>query len=393
MKRFFLSAAFVLLAVGLHAQSYVVDPGNCDMLHNAMRVPVSRHEVVLPEVNGYHVYKADLHVHTVYSDADVTPELRVQEAWYDGLDIMAITDHIEYRRQEGKMIAFLKGVVKDGAEAVNHNIITNPADERGIVSDLNVPVALAQKEAKKFGITIIPGVEITREPVTVGHYNALFTTDNNLVYDADPIQSMRNAKAQGAIIQHNHPGWRRKNVDHPEVERLAYEEGLIDGIESMNGGEFYPKVIDRARELGLYVSANTDIHASATETYRAAGHMRNMTFVLAKDQSLESVKEALLAGRTLAYSFGTLAGQEQLLKDFFQACVSVRVIADDGKKLTVAFTNNSSIEFMLKGGGNPFRFLPFTTFTSTVQKGKSLNWSLLNLWCGESAHPSVTYEF
>lgn len=393
MKKTLVSAAFVLLAAGLNAQSYVTDVNNCDMLHNVVRGTAARHEVILPEVNGYHIYKADLHVHTIYSDADVTPELRVQEAWFDGLDIMAITDHVEYRRQEGKMIAFLSGVVKDGAEATNWDIIRKPADERGIVSDLNVPVRLAQAAAKKYGITIIPGAEITREPVSIGHYNALFTTDNNLIYDADPIQSMRNAKAQGALIMHNHPGWRRTNVEHPEIERRAYEEGLISGIETMNGSEFYPKVIDRARELGLFVSANTDIHASATETYRANGELRNMTFVFAKDQSLESVREALEAGRTLSYSFGTLAGSEQLLKDFFKACVSVRVIADDGKKLTLAFTNNSSIPFMLQASGNPFRFMPFTTFTATVTKGKSLGWTVLNFWCGESAHPSVTFEF
>ena len=65
-------------------------------------------------MNGYNVYKADLHTHSVYSDGDCTPEFRVREAWYDGLDVLAITEHVEYRRHEGKMLNFLKGYVPEG---------------------------------------------------------------------------------------------------------------------------------------------------------------------------------------------------------------------------------------------------------------------------------------
>ena len=114
---------------------------------------------------------------------------------------------------------------------------------------------------------------------------------------------------------HNHPGWRRKSLEHPEFEVAAYGEGLIDGIEIMNGGEFYPKAISRAHAKNLFVSANTDIHDSATETYRAQGHRRNMTLIFAKENTLEALREAIEARRTLAYSFGTIAGDEQLLKE------------------------------------------------------------------------------
>lgn len=391
MKKSILAAILALASSVMLAQSYRPDYNNPDILRNTSRVSPARNEFVIPDVNGFHVYKADLHIHTVYSDGDITPELRVREAWYDGLDIIAITDHIEYRRHEGKMIAFLKGYVPEGTQAFNNSIIGKTADSRGIQSDLNHSVKLAEDTATKFGITVIPGSEITREPVTVGHFNALFTKDNNQIYDPDPIQAMRNAKAQGAIIMHNHPGWKRKSVEHPEVERKAYEEGLISGAEVMNGGEFYPKIIDRCREKGLFVSSNTDIHDSATETYRAQGHRRNMTLILAHDQSPESIREALLERRTLAYSFGTLAGEEQLLKDFFTSCISIRVIAEDSKKVTLAITNNSSMEFLLQRSGNPWRFLPFTTTMETVEKGKSLKWTALNLWCGENSHPVMEF--
>ena len=89
---------------------------------------------------------------------------------------------------------------------------------------------------------------------TLKKVHPIAATDNNTIYDPDPLQALRNAKAQGALVQHNHPGWTRKSLDMPEFEVQAYGEGLIDGIETMNGSEFYPKAIERAKELGLFVS-------------------------------------------------------------------------------------------------------------------------------------------
>ena len=63
-----------------------------------------RTEIVLPKVEGYTIYKGDFHVHTIYSDGNVTPRERVMEAWRDGLDIVAITDHLEKRSYEKNML-------------------------------------------------------------------------------------------------------------------------------------------------------------------------------------------------------------------------------------------------------------------------------------------------
>lgn len=389
MKKVNVILALMSVSALSFAQSYYRDYNNPDIVRTAEKRAPARNEIIIPAVNGFNVYKADLHTHTVYSDGDATPELRVKEAWFDGLDILAVTDHIEYRRQEGKMIAFLKGYVKNGAEAINTNLITEAADKKGIQSDLHLPVKLAQKQAERYGITIIPGAEITREPVSVGHFNALFTVDNNAIYDPDPVQAVRNAKAQGALVMHNHPGWKRKSLEQPETEKRIYEAGLVDGIETMNGSEFYPKAIERAHELKLFVSSNTDMHDSATETYRAQGHMRNMTLILAKDQSLESIREALESRRTLSYSYGTLAGDEQLLKDLFNACVSLSKISEDSKKIVYRMTNNSSLDFVLKDSGNPISLRPFTTITVNVSKKSGKTYTVLNMWCGDEIHPKV----
>ena len=393
MKKILIAAVAILCSLSASAQFYYQDATNVDMLRHSRQTSPTRAEIVLPVVNGLNVYKADLHLHTVYSDGDVTPEYRVREAWNDGLDVVASTEHVEYRRHEGKMISFMKGYVKEGAEAVNWSLINKAADERGIQTDLNHSVKLYQQTAVPYGITVIPGAEITRDPKTIGHYNALFTTDNNTIYDQDPAQSMRNARAQGAIIMQNHPGWRRTDLSMLEFETKVYEEGLIDGIEIMNGGEFYPKAIDRALKGGFFMSANTDAHNPTYETYRLNGIFRNMTLIFAKDKSLESLKEALLAKRTLAYSFGSLAGEEQLLKDFFTASVFTRVLNVDKKGTkSVAITNNTSLIYLLDMGGNPVLLHPFSTIMTSVGKDKDLTFAVQNMWCSSEGHPQIVLK-
>lgn len=364
---------------------------NPDIIYTDISKAALRTEIILPEVNGYTLYKADLHIHTIYSDGDCTPTYRVREAWNDGLDIIAITDHIEYRRQEPRWLEFLKGYT--GGEAIkarNRNVIKTPATEEGILVDLNYGVKEAVKAAEKYDMLVIPAAEITREPVNIGHYNVLFTTDNNKIYDPDPLQSMRNARKQGALIMHNHPGWKRKSVAKTEFELQAYSEGLIDGIEVVNGVQFYPKIIDRAVTENLFMASNTDIHPTTAEHYRMKGDFRNMTFILAKDKSLKSIREALEARRTICYSGGQVIGEESLLKALFDSSIKAQVISTDKKNQTIAVTNMSSLNYKLRRGrGITHDLTPFQTIIFTIEKGKPLTAKVMNMWCGEKNHPNV----
>src|SRR5664280_1849384 len=52
--------------------------------------------VHLPDLPGYITLKCDFHMHTIFSDGDVWPTVRIDEALRDGLDAIAITDHLEY---------------------------------------------------------------------------------------------------------------------------------------------------------------------------------------------------------------------------------------------------------------------------------------------------------
>lgn len=376
----------VFATVSASAQYNIQDSSNGDILLPVMRNTINgRTEIVIPQVNGYNVYKADLHVHTFCSDGRVAPEYRVQEAWRDGLDILAIADHMEYRKYEPDFVAYLKEYFPEDIKVKN-----TTKDASKIKVDLNCAVKWAQKSAKGYSLLIIPAAEITRSE---GHYNALFSTDNNLIPNSDPLQAIRNAKAQGCLIQHNHPGKRRESVEMTEFEKTVYGEGLIDGVEVMNGNEFYPKIIDRTLEHGLFMASNTDIHMTSEPDYEGTKAGRNMTLILAKEKTLESIREALEAKRTICYSFDRLAGEESLLKDLFNASVSFSMISRDKKKGTTTFTvtNLSSLPFVVcMPGGSPKWIDPFTTIKIT---SKDNQMEVLNMWCGENKHPIIEVRF
>lgn len=396
MKRVILILSSAFFCLSAAAQSYYQDAKNSEMLHHAERHESCRREIILPQVNGYNVYKADLHTHTVFSDGQVLPKFRVAETWMDGIDIMAVTEHVEYRPNEKVFVDYLqKYADKKYKKAVNSRIGTDGPDKNGIMVDLNYCVRLSQKEAAAYGLLIIPGTEITRNGTNVGHFNALFTTDNNLIYDKDPVQAIRNAKAQGALVMHNHPGWRKKSLGFTEAEKTAYTEGLIDGVEVMNGAEFYPGIVDRCKEYGIFIAANTDIHRSTALDYTVRGNMRPMTLVFAKEKTLDAVREALEAQRTLAMGFNTVCGDEQLLKDFFTAGMKVSVVRQTKKGTELQVTNMTSVPYTVRQAGrNQVRLDPFCTIQMSVEKdAKTLDLEVLNMFSGTEAHPVVKLSF
>lgn len=388
MKKTLTLLSILVASASASAQSFYVDAKNPEMVHPSEARDAHRKEIIIPQVNGFNVYKADLHTHTMYSDGQVLPKYRIREAWQDGLDIIAVTEHVEYRPVEEDLVKYLdKYTDKKRKEAVNHRIISEAATKDGIMVDLNTAVQISQKLAKSYGLTVIPGLEITRDANEIGHFNALFTTDNNLIYDPDPYQAILNAKAQNALIQHNHPGWRRTKLGFSEWQKKVYGEGLVDGVEVVNGDEIYPGIVDRCVKDGMYITANTDIHATTAADYRVYGNDRPMTLVFAKDKSLESVREALEAQRTLALAFNNLWGADQLLKDLFLACVKVEQLS--GNKYVL--TNISSIPFVLQQkGSNRVHLDPSTSiFMSVPKNGNSLNFTVVNMWNGAESNPDI----
>jgi len=364
MKRAITIISTVLYCTILSAQTREQASENPDLFRYVH--DESRKEIVLPEVDGFKALKTDLHVHTFFSDGSCSPEFRIEEAWRDGLDAVAITDHIEYRPTDGKMEKYLD-VKKRGA------------------SDLNYSVSLAKNTADSFGILLIPGTEITRSPQDVGHFNALFTSDNNKIPNDDPLVAIRNAKAQNAIVQINHPGWARNDAELTGPAKQALAEGLVDGIECVNSEEFYPRNIEDAINNNCYVCGNTDVHGTTYDFFLRSGFFRNMTIVFAKECSLPAIKEALLARRTLSYGFGTISGTKEMLEKFFLASLDVKKISEksDGSGRAMV-TNKTSFQYLIKTPGCSTNILlpPFSSLVFSFDKNSSMKISVSNMFYG-----------
>ena len=377
IKNILLMLVLLVAAQSLSAQKKVRESINFGK-------PINRTEIAIPQVNGYNVYKADLHTHTMYSDGGLMPKARVSEAWQDGLDIIAITDHYEIRKTEQRFLNFLYGYFGGKAPKAKNHLITvkNPADADGIMVDTHHPVREAEEAAKSLGLLVIPGTELSRESTQQGHFNILFTKDNNALYDIDIEKCFANARAQGALIMHNHPGWNRTTTDKSEWQKEMYAKKWFDGVEVANGGSFGPKLVRRCIDENLFIAGGTDIHGPSCEKYSGAGLFRTMTLVLAKELTLESVREAFDERRTMAYIGGQIIGTEQMLRDLFLASVEIKYMGefyDTKKKETVekySITNHSSLYFEIGKNrleGNQSRII-------TVKKGKKPSFTVKNMW-------------
>ena len=399
MKRILvLLLAALTSASASYAQFHYQDAKNPEIMRHTNRREACRRTIVIPQVNGYNVYKADLHSHTMFSDGNVLPDYRIKEAWQDGLDIIAITDHIEYRPFEPALGKYYEHVIKGSKEETKDKGKNKKnSGKKDILVDLNYPYLRAMESAPDYGIVVIPGTEISRNGTTVGHYNALFTTDNNAIYDPDPIQSIKNAKSQGALVMHNHPGWRKTSIDYTETDKIAYGEGLIDGVEVINSSEYYPGIIDRALEHNIFMAGCSDIHSSTAMEYGIEGNMRPMTLILAKDKSMESLREALKAGRTIACGYNTVCGKEEDLIALFKASVTLEQVKEPDEKGKVVFwlTNNSSIPYWISTNkGNPIYLGAHSSIIlKNYLKNKSMRIEAVNMFCSRDKHPKIIYEF
>ena len=67
-------------------------------VHEAVSRQNYRQYLRIPDIGGYITLKCDFHVHSDISDGQVWPVGRVNEAWNDGLDAIAMTDHIEVHK-------------------------------------------------------------------------------------------------------------------------------------------------------------------------------------------------------------------------------------------------------------------------------------------------------
>lgn len=361
------------------------------------RQATERKEIILPQVNGYNIYKADFHIHTSYSDGRVNPDGRVLEAWYDGLDIIAITDH--YEGVSGLKKAFKVAAPQNGGEPIEYKsakqLNAAPADFNAIHEE-----AVSAAKRRGFPMLIVKGCEMAREPKEFGHFNCLFLKDINDVYDPDLFVALKKVKKQGGIVIHNHPSYRRGTTDKSESHVKLYEQGLIDGVEVANGENFYPQMVRRCIEEKLTMFGNTDEHVLTSYRFGTNDCYRTMTFVFAKKLTEKAIKEALLEDRTLVYVCGYLAGEEQLLSDFLNAAVTCKMVKENEKKgqRTYMLTNMSSLTYRLRHGRTTYELEPFKSLQVTIGKNKKTgeyndpSFRVENMWHVDFKNPTITLE-
>ncbi|MBN1765412.1 MAG: hypothetical protein JW860_09170 [Sedimentisphaerales bacterium] len=282
-----------------------------------------RHEINFPDIPEYKTLKCDLHMHTVFSDGQVWPTVRVDEAWREGLDAISITDHIEWTPHKEDI-------------PVNHNR----------------PYQIALPYAQEKNILLIMGAEITRE-TPPGHFNAIFLNDIEPLNTPEFLDVFKAAHQQGAFIFWNHPGWKPERQGWFDIHTTLYKNKWLHGIEVVNGNEYYPDAFQWCQDKNLTIMGNSDIHGPARYEHDPELKHRTITLVFARERTIPAIKEALFAGRTAIWYKNKLIGNRQYLEALFNAAVEAatpHLIKE--KEVRFNLKNNFVIDIQLERTGN-----------------------------------------
>jgi lysophospholipase L1-like esterase len=267
-------------------------------------------KITIPNVGEYMVLKGDFHMHTLFSDGTVMPQDRVRDAIDNGLDVIAITDHIEsYNRR-----------------------LEHRSDDR------NIGYNLAKVEADKLKLILVPGGEISKSE---WHLNVLFINDlNPIAAVADDWTAMvAVAVEQGGFVSWTHPNWLDSTPDtapfglkrgepmrfHDDIEAVR-QKGHLHGIEVFSNSvcNYNPIAHDWCNEHDLAVQANTDIHPSESDRFGRQNPRRPTTLILASERTYDSVREAFFAKRTIGWAADMIFGRQPWVEQLFRACVEIK---------------------------------------------------------------------
>ena len=290
------------------------------------------HERIIdfPDIPGYKTLTCDLHQHSVFSDGEVWPSIRVQEALKDGLEAISITEHIEYQPH------------KDD--------IPHPNRNRSF--------EIAKKEAEGHDLMVINGAEITRE-MPPGHANAIFLKDANLLNREDVIEAFREANKQGAFTFWNHPNWIAQRPDGvatlTDLHRQLINEGLLHGIEVVNDYTYSDEAFQIALDHNLTIMGTSDIHGLIDWQFKVpeGGH-RPITLVFAKEHTEAALKEGLKQRRTVVWFNNLLIGNTEFLVPLIESSMLVKKVVPlssyKGESLVeqVTIENISDTDFILE---------------------------------------------
>ena len=317
-----------------------------------------------PNTEKYKVIVADLHTHSVFSDGAVWPNVRVEEAVRDGIDLLAITEHLEYQPH-----------IDD---------IPHP--------DRNRSFDIAEDIAKNKDLTVINGAEITRM-FPPGHINAIFIEDaNKLIYLDEakiseakeilkevPEESLTNyedlswledaalaslwpvksalieARNQNAFTFWNHPAWSSEEfIGQPmlrEIHKEFFRDNLLHGIEVANGDGYSDEAFRIALEYGLTVLGTSDVHGLIDWDYPSSiGAHRPVTLILSESNSIDAIKSSLFSGKTVVWFKNNLIGLEDNILELTNSYLKAKKveILENSDIARVEIENVSDVRFIIQ---------------------------------------------
>jgi hypothetical protein len=308
----------------------LMGPGSYAQSHNHQSMQALHY----PDIEGYVTLKTDLHQHTVFSDGEVWPSIRVMEALRENLDVISLTEHLEYQPH------------KDD--------IPHP--------DRNRSYQLAMEEARDHKLIIINGSEITRD-TPIGHSNAIFIKDANQLLNETAETSFREANKQGAFVFWNHPAWYAQSpTGNPvlsEFQAALIKNGELHGIEVINEFDYAQESLALALKYNLTIIGTSDIHGLIDWQYLEKGSHRPITLVFARERNVESTREALFAGRTVAVFNSLFVGKEEYLKPLLKACIEITeaTYIENTQILQLSLRNRSSSDLIFENQ------MPYTLYS------------------------------
>ena len=339
--------------------------------------------IEFPDIPGYVTLKCDFHMHTVFSDGNVWPSIRVQEALLDGLDAISLTEHLEYQPHQ---------------DDIPH-------------LDRNRPYQLALESARNSDLIIVSGSEITRD-MPPGHSNSIFITDANMLMSEDATEVFREATRQGGFTFWNHPHWTAQRSDGvatlTDMHLQLIQEGLIHGIEVVNSTTYSDEALQIALDHNLAILGTSDVHGLIDWDFDVpnGGH-RPVTLAFATVRSAAGLKEALVQRRTAVWFNNMLIGKEELIRPLVAASLNIKEARYPGETsvLSVAIENRSDAEFMLENrsgytlhaSGDVVILKPHRTTTVQVKTvdrlpSVSLAFGVLNAVTAPNTHPEVVLD-
>jgi len=272
-----------------------------------------------------HIISSDLHIHTVFSDGEVWPSIRIKEARRDSLDLISMTEHLEYLSY------------KNDLKITDRN------------RSYNISKALLKKDEP---LMIINGSEITK-PMPPGHFNAIFVKDVNPLLNSDGEKSMIEANKQGAFVFWNHPNWIENRDDgiakFDEIHQRLLEKKLFHGIEVVNEHTYSEEALALALENNLTIMGTSDIHGLIDWTFdKEKKQHRPVTFILSKNRTIKSIRDALFNQKTFVWHRDILIGKEENISPVVSENLKITSLGYYKKIVTIKIQNKSVVPFKLR---------------------------------------------